>query len=81
MFQLQPEAKITGQVLDGKGRPLEGVDVSAALISSLGSELFDFTPTPEFLDLHQSWLAPQAKTGATRQRHLGRSSSPAAAAA
>ena len=71
VFQLQPEAKITGQVLDGKGRPLEGVDVSAALISLLGSELFDFTPTPEFLDLHQSWLAPQAKTGADGRVTLG----------
>ncbi len=71
IFQLQPEAKITGRVTDERGQPLEGVEVSVAMISALGSDLLDLTPTAEFLDLRESRLGPRAKTGADGRVALG----------
>jgi len=63
-FRMQPEAKITGRITDEKGRPIEGAEVSVRFIQPLGSELFDFTPMAEFLELTRSTIAPPGKTDA-----------------
>ena len=71
IFHLQPEAKVTGRITDEAGHPLEGVEASVGLIEPLGSELFDFTPVAEFLDLRHCRLTPRAKTNAQGQLTLG----------
>jgi len=61
---LAPEAKITGQVKDKQGRPIQNAEVRAISISSLTSESHPPFTDPETLDLAFSRLAPIAKTDA-----------------
>ena len=61
---LAPEAKITGQVKDKQGRPIQNAEVRAISISSLTGDLFSPRADPETLDLQFSHLAPAAKTDA-----------------
>jgi beta-lactamase regulating signal transducer with metallopeptidase domain/protocatechuate 3,4-dioxygenase beta subunit len=68
---LPPEAKLTGRLVDGQGRPVAGVEVRLHELAGLGSRIRDFRRLADHLDLGWSQLTPRAQPDAEGRFAIG----------
>jgi len=70
-LRLPAEAKLTGRLVDGQGRPVAGAEVRLHELAGLGSRIRDFSGPADRLDLGWSQLAPRDQTDANGRFAIG----------